>query len=340
MIRIDSEGYSGEDHSLLDEQNDDQTPSTSHSGSSSTGNSTAQHQLFMSLSNYLRKKETENARRLSKGSSYGTEKQQSLSLINRSLTSRRRLNRRERNIHPVTSYFLITDEKSKCAVCILCLNVMKAGKTANLMRHMSRYHKLVAVELEKQWDLIKIKNSSGNNNNKATMVTDTKNQCHTDTVLYTSSNNDQHTAASPFTNESSNNGSSPLVDLSESATTNTTLLPNDSGLIDNDNDIDLPKTEQGQDGSVHNGYAINMQLFSNVASSSADRARQEELIKKTERLFEENAKREERVERKEDELQKVASELSNKYDQQHKLLTDLTSKLQFIIANMHNEQPP
>ncbi|VDM38375.1 unnamed protein product [Toxocara canis] len=67
--------------------------------------------------------------------------------------SRRRL-RRER-VHPVSAYFLVTDEKSKCAICILCFNVMKASKTANLMRHMSRYHKLVAADLEKQWDIIK-----------------------------------------------------------------------------------------------------------------------------------------------------------------------------------------
>lgn len=32
---------------------------------------------------------------------------------------------------------------------------MKASKTANLMRHMSRYHKLVAADLERQWDQIK-----------------------------------------------------------------------------------------------------------------------------------------------------------------------------------------
>lgn len=58
-------------------------------------------------------------------------------------------------MHPVTAYFLIIDERSQCAVCILCSNQMKATKTANLMRHMSRYHKLVAAELEKQWDEMK-----------------------------------------------------------------------------------------------------------------------------------------------------------------------------------------
>uniref|UniRef100_A0A915C5B0 BED-type domain-containing protein n=1 Tax=Parascaris univalens TaxID=6257 RepID=A0A915C5B0_PARUN len=66
---------------------------------------------------------------------------------------RRRL-KRER-VHPVSAYFLVTDETSQCAICILCFNAMKASKTANLMRHMSRYHKLVAADLERQWDQIK-----------------------------------------------------------------------------------------------------------------------------------------------------------------------------------------
>ncbi|KHN84140.1 hypothetical protein Tcan_04657 [Toxocara canis] len=313
--------------SMKEEQNaDEPMPSTSAADSQTAASS---------LSKYLRPGDSGNDAVQSDNSG---EHQQ---------PSRRRL-RRER-VHPVSAYFLVTDEKSKCAICILCFNVMKASKTANLMRHMSRYHKLVAADLEKQWDIIK--------------GSKLKYRPRDDFALASLPIASDVMPASPLNNESSSNGS-PFLGLEHNVADGAmSITGSESKGVLRAEDLleesiacestpsfvqatlqvriqESTDKEKCENYDAHIQEATGEMAHAEEADSgastsglsscpscvkrTADRAllvtllkKQDQLLKNTERLLEENAEREKLFQEKQEEFWKRASALIKAQEEQH-----------------------